>query len=64
MHEFPYANTVGSLIYSMVCTRPDMAYALSTVSRFMSKPGATHWKVVKWLMRYIRTSVDRDIEYR
>lgn len=62
--EIPYANTVGSLMYSMVCTMPDMAYGLSIVSRFMSKPGATHWQAVKWLMRYIRGSVNRGIEYR
>jgi len=29
-------STIGSLMYAMVCTRPDLAYAVSTVSRFMS----------------------------
>ena len=35
----PYANVVGSLMYVMVCTRPDLAYVVSIVSRFMSNLG-------------------------
>ena len=37
-----HANAVGSLIYVMVCTRPDLAYAVSTVSQFMSNSGKQH----------------------
>ena len=43
MHNVPYASAVGSLMYAMVCTRPDIAQAVSTVSRFMSNPGRPHW---------------------
>jgi hypothetical protein len=35
MHNVHYASAVGSLVYAMVCTRPDIAHAISTVSRFM-----------------------------
>ena len=35
MSEVPYANAVGSLMYAMVCTRPDLAYSVSLVSKFM-----------------------------
>ena len=42
MAKIPYANVVGSLIYVMVCTRPDIAYSMSLVSRFMSNPGKVH----------------------
>jgi len=38
MSRVPYASVVGSLMYAMVCTRPDLTYAVSTVSRFMSNP--------------------------
>ena len=34
--RIPYASTVGSLMYAMVCTRSDLAYAVSIVSRFLS----------------------------
>ena len=50
----PYASTVGSLTYSMVCTRPDIAHTVGVVSRYMANPRKEHWEVVKWLLRYLR----------
>ena len=41
-------------MYAMVCTRPDLAYAVGVVSRFMSNPGEAHWAAVKWILRYLR----------
>ncbi|GJU04409.1 retrotransposon protein, putative, ty1-copia subclass [Tanacetum coccineum] len=38
MSKVPYANAVGSLMYLMVCTRPDIAYAVSVVSRYLANP--------------------------
>ena len=38
----PYASTVGSLMYAMVCTRPYMAHAVGSVTRCMAKPGKEH----------------------
>ena len=54
MQNFPYASAVESLMYAMVCTRPDIAHAVNTVSRFMSNPGRPHWEAVKWILRYLR----------
>ena len=54
MQKVPYASAVGSLMYAMICTRPDLAYAVGTVSRFLSNPGREHWNAVKWIMRYLR----------
>ncbi|OMO73383.1 Integrase, catalytic core [Corchorus capsularis] len=53
MSIIPYSSAVGSLMYAMVCTRPDLAHAVSVISRFMSNPGKTHWEAVKWIMRYL-----------
>ena len=47
MNSIPYANIVGSLMYVMVCTRPDIAYGVSLVSRYMSNPGKAHWQPLK-----------------
>ena len=47
------SSVVGSLMYAMVCSRPDLAYAISSVSRYMEKSGKEHWKVVQWIMRYL-----------
>ncbi|GJZ61269.1 retrotransposon protein, putative, ty1-copia subclass [Tanacetum coccineum] len=38
MSKVPYANAVGRLMYLMVCTRPDIAYAVSVVSRYLANP--------------------------
>ncbi|GKE22844.1 retrovirus-related pol polyprotein from transposon TNT 1-94, partial [Tanacetum coccineum] len=45
---------IGSVMYAMVCTRPDIAHAVGVVSRFMSNPGREHWEVVKWLLCYLK----------
>ena len=54
MKKVPYASAVGSLMYAMVCTRPDIAHAVGLVSRFLSNPGKKHWQAVKWILRYLR----------
>ena len=58
MKNVPYASTVGSLMYAMICTRPDIAHAVGVVSRFMSKPGEEHWRAVKWILRYLQNTLD------
>uniref|UniRef100_A0A2N9IRB9 Integrase catalytic domain-containing protein n=1 Tax=Fagus sylvatica TaxID=28930 RepID=A0A2N9IRB9_FAGSY len=56
MASIPYSSAVGSLMYAMVCTRPDIAHAVGVVSRFMVNPGKEHWEAVKWIFRYLRGS--------
>ena len=53
MSRVPYASAVRSLMYAIVCTGPDLAYAVSTVSKFMSNSGKQHWEAVKWVLRYL-----------
>ena len=53
MQRVPYASAVGSLMYAMVCTRPDIAHVVGIVSRFLSNPGREHWNAVKWILRYL-----------
>ena len=73
MADVPYSSAVGSLMYAMVCTRPDLAHAVGVVSRYMSNPGKEHWQAVKWILRYLRGTssvgllyggVDGDITLR
>ena len=56
MKKVPYCNAVGSLMYAMIATRPDIAYGVGLVSRFMSLPSKEHWQAVKWLLRYLKGS--------
>nr|GFA38705.1 retrovirus-related Pol polyprotein from transposon TNT 1-94 [Tanacetum cinerariifolium] len=54
MSKVSYANAVGSLMFLMVCTRPDIAYAVSIVSRYLANLGKNHWEAVKWILKYLR----------
>eukprot|EP00253_Pinus_taeda_P022579 PITA_22579 len=58
MSRLPYSSAVGSLMYAMVCTRPDIAHAMGVLSRFMSKLGKEHWTKVKWVSTYLRGTSD------
>ncbi|GJR03668.1 retrovirus-related pol polyprotein from transposon TNT 1-94 [Tanacetum coccineum] len=58
MEKVPYANVVGSLMYAMICTRPDISHVVGMVSRYMHNPGKGHWQAVKWILRYIHNTVD------
>ena len=42
MSKVPYASAIGSLMYAMVCTRPDIAYAVGVASRYLANPGKEH----------------------
>ena len=54
MTSIPYASAIGSIMYGMISTRPDVAFALSVVSRYQSNPGLPHWKAVKDILKYLR----------
>ena len=51
MNRIPYASAIGSIMYAMTCTRPDVAFALSMVSRYQGNPGNTHWTAVKNILK-------------
>uniref|UniRef100_A0A2N9F2S2 CCHC-type domain-containing protein n=1 Tax=Fagus sylvatica TaxID=28930 RepID=A0A2N9F2S2_FAGSY len=54
MKAVPYAQAVGSLMYAMTSTRPDICYAVGLVSRYQSNPGKAHWQAVKRIFRYLQ----------
>ncbi|KAL9263015.1 Retrovirus-related Pol polyprotein from transposon TNT 1-94-like protein [Drosera capensis] len=64
MEKTPYASTVGSLMYAKVCTRPDLAYIVGILDRYLSNPGIDHWKVAKRVMRYLQRTKDYMLTYR
>jgi hypothetical protein len=64
MSSVPYASAVGSLMYAMLCTRPDICFAVGLVSRYQSNPGNAHWQAVKRIMRYLRGTTDLVLCYQ
>jgi len=64
MSHVPYASATGSLMYAMVCTRPNIAHVVGVLSKFMSKLGKEHWIVLKWVFRYLRANSDYGLCYQ
>ena len=54
----PFASVVGSLMYTMLCTRPNISHVVGVLSRYMSKMGKEHWTTVKRVFRYLRGTKD------
>ena len=63
MSRIPYALTVGSIIYAMTCMRLDVAYSLRIVSRYQFDSDENHWKVVKIIFNYLRSTKDQWLIY-
>jgi len=63
MSNVPYSSALGSLMYNMDCTRPDLAHAMSVVSQFMANPGKAHWSAVRWMFKYLRGSLGTGLVY-
>ena len=54
MRQIPYASTLGSLMYAMLCMRPDICYAVGIFSHYQSNPRMGHWIAVKHILKYLR----------
>ncbi len=63
MSSVPYASAVGSLMYAMLCTRPDINLAISLVGRYQSDPGTEHWTAVKNILKYLKRTKEMFLVY-
>ncbi|KAK8977441.1 hypothetical protein V6N11_049570 [Hibiscus sabdariffa] len=63
MSQIPYASAIGSIMYAMICTQPDLSYALSMTSRYQANPGEGHWTAVKNILKYLRRTKDVFLVY-
>lgn len=63
MAKVPYASVIGCLMYIMVCTCPDLAHVISQENKFMSKQGRHHQEMIKWILRYLRGSMQHGIVF-
>ena len=64
MQQIPYASAIGSLMYAQVCTRPDIAYIVGMLGRYLSNPGKDHWIAAKHVMRYLKRTKDYMLTYQ
>lgn len=54
MHKIIYAYEIGSIMYSIMCSKPDVWYALSTTRRYQHDPNDGHWVVIKNIINYLK----------
>ncbi|SGY63073.1 BQ5605_C007g04771 [Microbotryum silenes-dioicae] len=59
-----YRSAIGSLMYAIVATRPDLAYPVSFLARFTNKVGSDHWAAVLKILRYIKGTLELGIVYK
>jgi hypothetical protein len=59
--KMSYQSMVGSLMYAMLGTRPDIAFSVSVVSRYASNPDDSHLKAVKDIYRYLRGTTNYEL---
>nr|CAN67941.1 hypothetical protein VITISV_033155 [Vitis vinifera] len=62
--SIPYASDISSLMYAQVCTRPDIAFIVNVLGRYLSNPGHDHWVAAKKVMRYLQRTKDFMLVYR
>ena len=63
MKGVPYASAIGSIMYAMLCTRPDVCLAISLAGRYRSNPGVDHWTAVKNILKYLKRTKDMFLVY-
>ncbi|GKG07464.1 hypothetical protein Tco_0330433 [Tanacetum coccineum] len=63
MQNVPYASAVGSIMYAVRCTGPDVAFAQNITSHFQQNPGERHWTAVKNILKYLRNTKDMFLVY-
>src|SRR5215216_5113407 len=63
MSVIPYASAIGSIMYAMLCTRPDVSLAISMAGRFQSNLGVDHWTAVKNILKYLKRTKEMFLAY-
>nr|GFC90615.1 retrotransposon protein, putative, Ty1-copia subclass [Tanacetum cinerariifolium] len=61
--KVPYASAVGSIMYAVRYTRPDVAFAQNLVSQYQQNPGKLQWVAVKHILKYLKNTRDMFLVY-
>jgi hypothetical protein len=61
--QLRYSQIIGSLMYLASATRPDISFAVSKLSRYMSNPGDGHWHALERVLRYLKGTMSYGIHY-
>lgn len=61
MDRSKYQTAVGSIMYAAMGTRPDLGFAIQTLSQFMHDPSTEHWTAAKRVFRYLNGTQEQGI---
>jgi hypothetical protein len=64
MERVPYRSAIGSLMYLMTGTRPDLGAAMSQLSKYCQNPGKGHWEAVKRVLRYVAGTLEYGLVFK
>lgn len=60
----PYRELIGSLMYIMLATRPDLCYVVAYLSRFQDKADENHWNALKNVLKYLKGTKNYGLCYK
>ncbi len=63
MKKTPYCEAIGSLMYLAVATCPNISFAVSTLSQFLTNPGVAHWEAIKHVFQYLISTKDTSLTF-
>lgn len=63
-YDAPCRQLIGSLMYAMLCTRPDLCFAINLLSRFQIKNNKELWQNLKSVLRYIKGTLNYKLIYK
>ncbi|GJV52541.1 retrotransposon protein, putative, ty1-copia subclass [Tanacetum coccineum] len=63
MQNIPYASAIGSIMYAVRCTRPNVTFAQNMTSQFQQNLGEEHWTAIKNILKYLRNTKDMFLVY-
>lgn len=61
--QLEYSRAIGCLMYAMISTRPDIAYAVGKLSRYTSNPSSHHWQAINRVFKYLKGTMDYGLTY-
>nr|KAJ0221909.1 hypothetical protein LSAT_V11C200058740 [Lactuca sativa] len=61
--QLEYSRAIGCLMYAMISTRPDIAYAVGRLSRYTSNPSSHHWQAVSRVFKYLKGTMNYGFTY-
>jgi hypothetical protein len=61
--DVPYRQLIGKLMWLVVATRPDLAFAVTILSQFNNNPTYEHWEATKGVLRYLKHTLSYKLTY-